>query len=215
MTEYNRTNGGEAVLAEFTKMFGQEYIYGGDEDTDHGTDCSGAVQWAYKQIGVELPRTTEEQYLLYQVNDRAEPNYPGDLLFVAGDPVDPNPGHVVMYAKPGVVYEAEETGTRIGPFPFDTESWEFRTRPVAALPAQSPPAPVVVYASPDQPRAIGTPTAAAVKRAGLRLLTSHDDAVKAKSEGYNLWYWAATHFVAQREGDPTDVKLYVSTKFQV
>jgi cell wall-associated NlpC family hydrolase len=26
-----------------------------------GFDCSGLVQWAYRQIGVELPRTTQQQ----------------------------------------------------------------------------------------------------------------------------------------------------------
>ena len=218
MTEFNRANGGAAVIAAFEKLDGLPYVYGGDEADANvdGTDCSGAVQWAYAQIGVSLPRTTEEQYFLYQVNDRALPSFPGDLLFVAGDPVDPNPGHVVMYVSPGVVLEAEETGTVIGKFPFDTDAWEFRTRPVAALPPPPPPVPVPAPAPlPALPPAKGTPPASALKKAGLTLLTSHEDAVSALQKGFELWYWASTHFVAQRDGEPTDTKLYVNSKFFV
>ena len=211
---YNRANGGAAVIDAFEKMFGQPYIYGGDEATEGGTDCSGAVQWAYAQIGVELPRTTEEQYKLYQVNDRSLASFPGDLMFVQGDPEEVNPGHVVLYVSPGLVYEAEETGTHIGAFPFDTDAWEFRTRPVAALSPPPPPEPAPAPApKPELPPAKGTPRAADLKKAGLHLLTSHDDAEKAIGEGYHLWYWASTHFVAQRDGDPMGTKLYVSNKF--
>ena len=210
---YNREDGGEAVLEAMHLLFGLPYVYGGDVADAHvdGTDCSGAVAWAYQQIGVDLPRTTEEQYLLYQVNDRTLPSYPGDLLFIAGDPVDPNPGHVVMYKSPGVVYEAEETGTVIGEFPFDTEAWEFRTRPVAALPpapAPTPPPPLTPL-----PPAKGTPRASDLKRAGVHKLTDVAEAEKAKAEGYTLWYWASTHFVAQRDGEQNNTALYVNNKF--
>ena len=38
---------------------GTPYVYGGT--TPSGFDCSGFVQWTYKHVGVNLPRTAREQ----------------------------------------------------------------------------------------------------------------------------------------------------------
>lgn len=207
---YTRATGPAAAEAAFREMFFHPYVYGGEWPEDDGTDCAGATQFAWGQAGVRLARTSEEQAAEYPCNDRALPNQLGDLLFIPGDPVDENPGHVVFYISPGVVYEAEETGTTIGQFPFDTDAWEFRTRPALALPEPPPPPP-----PPVMPPARGHPTPGQLKKAGLVGLADVAQAEQAQKDGFDLWYWSATHFVAQVQGDPKGVALYVNKKFEI
>ena len=61
-----------------------------------GFDCSGLTQWAWRQAGVELPRTAESQAVGRQVS--ATELQPGDL--VVWD------GHVAMYSGNGQMVEA-------------------------------------------------------------------------------------------------------------
>jgi hypothetical protein len=206
--EFNRSNGGAYALSYARDLTGRPYIYGGIYPTDGGTDCSGLVQWAYAKVGVNLPRTTEAQYEICQLNNRILNSEPGDLLFYPGDPIDANPGHVVIYVSPGICFQAEETGTRIGQFPWDTDAWEFRTRPAFILPdgpTQSPPA---------LPAGVGKPTKTALINAGVVLLQNVAAAEVALRNGWTLWYWSATHFVAQVDGDPRKVALYANAHYE-
>lgn len=60
-------------------MLGTPYRYGGDSPR-HGFDCSGLVQYTYQKAGLELPRTTGQQYRSVQhIPSRAL--RPGDLIF--------------------------------------------------------------------------------------------------------------------------------------
>jgi cell wall-associated NlpC family hydrolase len=59
---------------------------------------------------VTIPRTSEEQWAnLPHVSRPA----PGDLIFYTGSPIDPPPGHVVMYIGHGEVIQAYATGTPV------------------------------------------------------------------------------------------------------
>lgn len=61
------------------EMLGTPYRYGG-ESPRHGFDCSGLVQYAYQQAGLEIARTTGQQYRQVQA---IPSNFlrPGDLVF--------------------------------------------------------------------------------------------------------------------------------------
>src|SRR5205814_283952 len=48
---------GQAAVAAATRALGVPYVWGG-ASPEAGFDCSGLVQWAYRQVGVDLPRTT-------------------------------------------------------------------------------------------------------------------------------------------------------------
>ncbi|MEX1081517.1 MAG: C40 family peptidase [Halofilum sp. (in: g-proteobacteria)] len=68
----------ERVAEIALEMRGQPYRWGGD--APGGFDCSGLVQYAYAQAGLDVPRTSDQQYdairQLY-VHQLA----PGDVVF--------------------------------------------------------------------------------------------------------------------------------------
>lgn len=69
-------------------------------------DCSGLVQYVYKRLGVNLPRTTWSQYAALRHVSHAAIQ-PGDLVFL--DKL----GHVGIYAGFGQIWNAPHTGTRV------------------------------------------------------------------------------------------------------
>lgn len=69
----------DAIIKTAKKYTGTKYVFGGT--TPKGFDCSGFVQYVFKQNGFSLPRTADEQYKLGKgVKKRAELE-PGDLVF--------------------------------------------------------------------------------------------------------------------------------------
>lgn len=69
---------GEAVVKEASKYLGVPYVYGGA--TPRGFDCSGLVQYVFREFGVELPHYTVTQAQLGTPVRRDELK-PGDVIF--------------------------------------------------------------------------------------------------------------------------------------
>jgi cell wall-associated NlpC family hydrolase len=68
----------QALLNTAQKYLGTPYVFGGT--TPQGFDCSGYIQYVFKQQGHQLPRLADQQYLSGKVV--AYNNLkPGDLLF--------------------------------------------------------------------------------------------------------------------------------------
>ena len=67
------------VVNTAKKMLGVKYRYGGTNPS-RGFDCSGLVQYSHKAAGVQLPRTTGQQY---RASRPIQKRYlkPGDLVF--------------------------------------------------------------------------------------------------------------------------------------
>jgi cell wall-associated NlpC family hydrolase len=73
------TDRGQAVANEALKYLGVKYLYGGA--TPAGWDCSGLVQYVYKQAtGITLPRSTVQQSLV-GTPVRADQIRAGDIVF--------------------------------------------------------------------------------------------------------------------------------------
>ena len=72
----------QQILAAAYQGLGHNYVWGGTSFSE-GWDCSGFVQWAYRQAGVLLPRT-EQWYPMIETNTPQ----PGDL--VAQNPDGPD-----------------------------------------------------------------------------------------------------------------------------
>lgn len=103
---------GAQVVRDAEKFIGVPYVWGGT--TPAGFDCSGLVQYAYKEIGVNIARTTFDQVKQGTAVANIGKAQLGDLLFYAGsDGTASNPGHVGMYAGGGKMVVAPQTGQDI------------------------------------------------------------------------------------------------------
>lgn len=99
----------EKLLKIARSYIGTPYLYGGN--TPKGFDCSGFVQYVYKEFGINIPRTTYDQINIgTKINDKSKLQA-GDLIFN----LDKNnsPYHVFMYSEDNKVIEAKKTGTLI------------------------------------------------------------------------------------------------------
>jgi cell wall-associated NlpC family hydrolase len=121
------------VIAYARAQTGKPYLWGGTGPDAY--DCSGLVMMAYRAVGIDIPRTSQQQWLW---GPRIAPGHeqPGDLVFFAGsDGTTTAPGHVGLVIGHGMMVEAYATGfpIRISPYgpggaPGDTNPIGF-TRP--------------------------------------------------------------------------------------
>ena len=103
---------GSSVVAEAARFVGVPYQWGGT--TPAGFDCSGLVQYVYGQLGVALPRTSQQQALVGTPVASLAAAQPGDLVFYAGSDGTPSaPGHVGIYIGNGQMIDAPYTGTTV------------------------------------------------------------------------------------------------------
>lgn len=101
---------GLAALAAATTQTGKPYVWGGNGPD--AWDCSGLVQWAFRTVGISLPRTSQEMArftggMLVPLSALQ----PGDVITM--DTYD-IAGHVGIYAGNGMVFNAYGTGVPTG-----------------------------------------------------------------------------------------------------
>ncbi|WP_454199107.1 C40 family peptidase [Nocardia sp. Marseille-Q1738] len=97
---------GLLALAAATTQLGKPYEWGGTGPLSW--DCSGLVQWAFRQAGVRLPRTTWQQAKVGTPVPRAI-LMPGDVVVLNRDG-----SHVGIYAGMGQVLNAYGSGVPVG-----------------------------------------------------------------------------------------------------
>jgi len=86
------------VEALAKKYLGGKYLWGGTKPS--GFDCSGYTQYIFDKVGIELPRTANEQFQIGQEVTGALEK--GDLLFFNTDPKRGIPiTHVGVYLEEG------------------------------------------------------------------------------------------------------------------
>ena len=103
---------GQQVVADARRYLGTPYVWGGESPT--GFDCSGLVQYVYRQVGVTLPRTTYTQVKVGAPVPSLTQAQPGDLVFFAGsDGTNTSPGHVGIYIGNGQMIDAPYTGAAV------------------------------------------------------------------------------------------------------
>lgn len=110
----------QTIMNEALKYKGWKYVFGGD-NPNTSFDCSGLTQWCFKKVGINLPRTAQEQYdvTTHITLDQAKS---GDLVFFHGTY---NAGtyvtHVGIYVGNNKMYHA---GSPIGYADLTNRYWQ-------------------------------------------------------------------------------------------
>jgi peptidoglycan DL-endopeptidase CwlO len=101
----------QAVATAITyaeQQIGQPYLWGGTGPD--AFDCSGLVMMAYRAAGIDIARTSEQQWVTERHVPAAQVQ-PGDLVFFAGaDGTPTSPGHVGLVIGHGQMIEAYAPG---------------------------------------------------------------------------------------------------------
>ncbi|MBV2153621.1 NlpC/P60 family protein [Kitasatospora sp. SUK 42] len=98
---------GAAALAAAASKIGSPYVWGATGPSSF--DCSGLMVWAYGQVGVSLPRTSQEQASAgTRIGTDLSQAQPGDMLIFYGDA-----HHVGIYAGNGQVLHAPKPGASV------------------------------------------------------------------------------------------------------
>jgi cell wall-associated NlpC family hydrolase len=104
----NTSLDGAAIIDVADNFGGVPYVRGGT--TPRGFDCSGYTSYVFRQLGVELPRTSASQ-AAWADKISADDRQVGDLMFWAnGGGVH----HVAIYAGDGMMWDSPRPGRRVG-----------------------------------------------------------------------------------------------------
>jgi len=106
-----------AMLTAAMSRRGMPYVWGAAGPTSF--DCSGLVQWSFRQAGILMPRVAADQ-ALSGPSVPVSQLQPGDLLFYHTDPTDPGYiSHVAIYIGSGWMLQAPEPGLDVEVVPAD------------------------------------------------------------------------------------------------
>jgi hypothetical protein len=100
----------ESLAATAERFVGVEYAWGGASMRE-GVDCSGLVRAVYRLNGLDLPRSTADQYRTGTTVPRDRLRK-GDLVFFAGAPGRPV-SHVGIYVGKNAFIHAPGTGKTV------------------------------------------------------------------------------------------------------
>jgi cell wall-associated NlpC family hydrolase len=112
---------GSIALDTAQRMLGVTYRYGGTDP--RGFDCSGLVQYSFKQAGVMLPRTSQEIFQSSRLVSPADMQ-PGDLVFfrISSSKVS----HVGIYAGNRHFIHSPSSGKGVSYASLDNSYWRKR-----------------------------------------------------------------------------------------
>jgi cell wall-associated NlpC family hydrolase len=105
------------MLAAAMSRKGLPYVWGGSGPSVF--DCSGLVQWSFRQAGITMPRVAAQQALTGPAVPVSQLQA-GDLLFYHTDPTAPSYiSHVAIYLGNGWMIEAPRPGEYVQVVPAD------------------------------------------------------------------------------------------------
>ena len=104
----NGSDRANRAVAFAKSRLGAPYVWGGTGP--NAFDCSGLTQWAYRQAGVNIPRTTYD-LVNYGTPISRENIRAGDLILCNWK--GGRPEHVVMAVSPDMAIQAPQRGDRV------------------------------------------------------------------------------------------------------
>ncbi|WP_414502266.1 C40 family peptidase [Zymobacter sp. IVIA_5232.4 C2] len=107
----------QKVIATAQRSVGVPYKLGGTSIND-GVDCSGLALLAYRQAGVSLPRSSNQQYHFLP---KARVAQPGDLLFFGSKG---QAWHVGLYVGNNTMIHAPGKGRKVQKTSLDVAYWK-------------------------------------------------------------------------------------------
>jgi peptidoglycan DL-endopeptidase CwlO len=115
---------GEKAVHFAYSVIGCPYVYGGTGPCADGYDCSGLTMMSWLAAGIQIPRTSELQEDLPQVN--VNDLEPGDILVFLGG------GHVALYVGNNMLIQAPQPGQDVQLVAFTgwfRENFDWAVRP--------------------------------------------------------------------------------------
>jgi len=109
----------ERAASVALRMVGRPYRYG-SASAEAGFDCSGLVQFSYREAGLNIPRTTDDQWQNSTPVD-GSPLRRGDLLFF--DQEGRKNSHMGIYLGNGEFVHAPSSGKRVRTDRLDSFYW--------------------------------------------------------------------------------------------
>jgi cell wall-associated NlpC family hydrolase len=104
-TENTGSNTAPNIISDARKYIGTPYEWGGT--SPGGFDCSGFIQYVYSKNGINLPRSTTDQYQRGEAVKKSNLQ-PGDLVFLANT-YRKGVSHVGIYIGEGNVIHASSS----------------------------------------------------------------------------------------------------------
>ena len=102
----------QTVVDAAREQIGMPYVSGGESPAEGGFDCSGLTYYAWKQVGVTLPRSSSAQWAWVDRIKKSELK-PGDLVFYSAYGAGGSVTHVALYAGDGKIIQAHKPGVRL------------------------------------------------------------------------------------------------------
>lgn len=103
---------GQRIVAAAAAQAGKPYVYGATGPSSF--DCSGLTGWAYRAVGINLPRSSSAQAAV--MTPVSDPQ-PGDLVYM--------PGHIGIYAGDGMMWHAPHSGDVVKLAPVYSSSFRY------------------------------------------------------------------------------------------
>jgi len=120
--QYAATKSIDSLIAQTNSFLGTPYLWGGTTPAKFsaagkyvsgGFDCSGLIQYVYKNIGINLPRVTMDQ-INVGVSVSKNNLQKGDLVFFTTDPSNPyQASHAGIYIGNNRFIQSPKTGYNI------------------------------------------------------------------------------------------------------
>jgi cell wall-associated NlpC family hydrolase len=110
------SSAGAQVVAYARSQLGVPYRWAG-QSPGVAFDCSGLAQWAWAQVGINLPRVAQAQYDAGPAVVAGQPLAQGDLVFFGSSPT--LVGHVGIYIGDDRMIDAPHSGAAVRVDTFD------------------------------------------------------------------------------------------------